>query len=67
MKISIKKWIKVATWNWSVEAEFCTICQAEFETPCQKCRDPHLCPPSKIIRQGYLWTLFSLTLLGYLD
>ena len=37
MKIKIKKWTTVGTWKYNIDADICSICQSEFELPCDKC------------------------------
>ena len=35
MRVKIKQWNTVATWEWKIEQEvICTICQNAFEKPC---------------------------------
>uniref|UniRef100_K3X273 Anaphase-promoting complex subunit 11 n=1 Tax=Globisporangium ultimum (strain ATCC 200006 / CBS 805.95 / DAOM BR144) TaxID=431595 RepID=K3X273_GLOUD len=46
MKVTIKRWHGVATWQWGVDEECCGICRYAFEACCPDCTLPgDGCPP----------------------
>ncbi|TFJ82031.1 hypothetical protein NSK_006699 [Nannochloropsis salina CCMP1776] len=46
MKVKIKRWHAVATWQWDVNDERCGICYTAFEACCPDCHIPgDDCPP----------------------
>ncbi|KAL6891940.1 anaphase-promoting complex subunit 11 [Trichoderma evansii] len=41
MKVTIKEWNSVATWQWDIpEDDVCGICQAHFDGTCPTCKYP---------------------------
>jgi anaphase-promoting complex subunit 11 len=38
MRVEINSWLAVATWEWDIEDDRCSICLNEFEMPCNKCK-----------------------------
>lgn len=51
MKVTVKRWHGVATWQWGVDEECCGICRYAFEACCPDCTLPgDGCPPGTIMR-----------------
>lgn len=40
MKVVIKNWTAVATWQWVSNDDTCGICRMSFEACCPECRSP---------------------------
>lgn len=46
LKVKYKKWRAIASWNWNVDDEFCSICHQPFNGCCPDCKFPgDGCPP----------------------
>lgn len=51
MKVTVKRWHGVATWQWGVDEECCGICRYAFEACCPDCTLPgDGCPPGTHVR-----------------
>ncbi|EDV21727.1 uncharacterized protein TRIADDRAFT_30014 [Trichoplax adhaerens] len=40
MKVTIQKWIGVASWKWQVNDDNCGICRMPFDSCCPECKLP---------------------------